>query len=141
MKALMVALLILILLPFPVFADDSLTAYHLQNTTINLLSLNQKVIDFGMGLVFSEEEQKELKGIVNNETSLEIIKTQEILIESGKVEKPKTDDCYGQKALEESYSRCKEAQEFVSMEDTFRHIDFLLRKCLKIEESIEQFLK
>ncbi|MDD5639694.1 MAG: hypothetical protein PHR47_02755 [Candidatus Pacebacteria bacterium] len=120
-------LILIMLLPFSVVADDDLNAYHLQNTTSNLLSLDQKIITLGMGLVFSVQEQKELQSIVSNKKSAEIQKEQKQLIEISKVQSKNVIS----KELEKSYLDCKNAQEFVLLEETFQGMDFLLRNILE----------
>lgn len=141
MKVLFLFLAIALLPALSAAASDE-DGYYLKNTTKNLVSLDEQIIDVFGSLVFSEEEQKELDVIMNN---IDIASTQEELLLSSQI--PDRDvslseeDSYGiEKRMQSyTYNSYSASQNMVLMDNYFAGFDFVLRQYQKATMALEPF--
>jgi len=144
MKAIIFVLLVFLIFSSVATAEELKKdgqTYYMQNTTSNLLQLNQKLVEFGGSLIFSPEEQSELSEIINDDNTAQILNTQKKLLASSNLSEVNIKSygsAYQSNYMEQTYQDTIDAQEVVSMKTAFHSFDFLIRQYSKAEGMIEQ---
>ncbi|MDD4409221.1 MAG: hypothetical protein PHW52_01035 [Candidatus Pacebacteria bacterium] len=110
-------------------ADDPGNGYYLKNTTKNLLSLNERIIDNFAPMVFSEEEQQELRTILKKE---DLLTVQDQLLDQNNLLKNDylggLSNEPGDESVYKSYATCAYYQKIVLLDDYFAGMDFVVRQ-------------